>query len=95
MAYVVDSHGHRTDFPNHGIKNTAFHGVVEETYRLYVETGGEMYESNAETIPVCPELDSVTAVYSREDFRDPNELYYDDFDVYARVKGVADQENYY
>jgi hypothetical protein len=94
-AYVLDSHGNRTDFTTNGIKNSNFHGVVGETYKLYVETGGEMYESIAETMPACPELDSVTSIYSREDFRDPSDFYYDGFDVYARLTDAAAQVNYY
>ena len=95
IAYVLDSHGNRTDFTTDGVKNTAFKGVVGETYKLYVETGGQKYESTAETMPACPELDSVTPIYSRETFRNPDDLYYDGFDVYAHLTDIAGQENYY
>ncbi len=94
-AYVLDSRGNRTDFTPDGTKNTAFRGVVGETYKLYVQADGEVYESEAETIPTCPALDSLVPVYSRETFRSPQSLYYDGFDVYAQTQDLATQENYY
>lgn len=94
-AYVLDSQGNRTDFATDGTKNTAFKGIVGETYKLYVTADGQSYESDAETMPACPELDSLTPVYSRESFRDPNDLYYDGFDVYAQLTDDGAQENHY
>ncbi len=94
-AYILDSHGNRTDFTPDGTKDTLFHGVVGETYKLYVQADGQVYESNAETMPACPEIDSLTAVYSRETSRSPDDLMYDGFDVYAETKDIPAQENYY
>lgn len=94
-AYVLDSHGNRTDFIPDGTKNTSFRGVVGETYKLYVQADGEIYESQAETMPACPELDSLTPLYSRETSRSPDDLSYDGFDVYAQTTDLPTQENYY
>ena len=94
-AYVLDSHGNRTDFATDGAKNTAFAGIAGETYRLYVEADGKQYVSDPETMRACPELDSVTPVYRRESFRAPSELYYDGFDVYAHTNDIGGQENFY
>ncbi|HRI62529.1 MAG TPA: DUF4249 domain-containing protein, partial [Saprospiraceae bacterium] len=95
VAYVLDSHGNRTDFIPDGSKNTSFKGIVGETYKLYVEADGRSYESKAETMPACPELDSLSPVYTRETFRDPGDLFYDGFDVYAQLTDDPTQENYY
>lgn len=94
-AYVLDSHGNRTDFVPDDTKNTSFLGVVGETYRLFVQADGENYESQPETMRACPELDSLTPVYSRETFRAPEDLSYDGFDVYAQTMDMPNQENYY
>ncbi len=94
-AYVLDGHGNRTDFVPDGTKNTLFQGVVGETYKLYVEADGGLYESLPETLPACPALDSLTPVYSRETFRSPDDLAYDGFDVYAQTTDPTAQENYY
>ena len=95
IAYVLDNQGNRTDFIPDGTRNTLFKGVVGETYKLYVEADGKKYESKAETMPVCPELDSVSTIYVRESFRDPSDLYYDGFDIYAQLTDNPAQENYY
>lgn len=94
-AYVVDSHGNRTDFATDGTADSTFHGIIGETYQLHVEADGKTYESKAETMPACPELDSLFAVYSRETSRDPDDLLYDGFDVYAQFADIPGQENYY
>ena len=94
-AYVLDSQGNRTDFATDGSKNTAFKGVVGETYKLYVTADGQNYESTSETMRACPEIDSLSPVYVRESFRDPNDLYYDGFDVYAQFRDDPATENYY
>lgn len=94
-AYILDSHGNRTDFTPDGTKNTAFHGVVGETYKLYVQADGQVYESQPETMPACPEIDSLTAIYSRESSRSPNDLLYDGFDIYAEFKDIPNQESYF
>lgn len=96
VAYVLDSKGVRTNFAKtDGTVNTAFNGVVGETYRLFVEVDGKKYESKPETMPACPELDSVTTPYRRETFRTADDLYYDGFDVYAYTKDIAGKENFY
>ncbi len=96
VAYVLDSRGTRFNFPKtDGTLNTAFNGVVGETYRLFVEVDGKKYESKPETMPICPELDSVTIPYRRETFRTPDDLYYDGFDVYANFKDIGGKQNYY
>lgn len=94
-AYIMDSKGNRTDFTTNGSINTFFKGVVGETYKLYVQVNGEKYESQAETMPRCPALDSVTVIYTRESSRDAKDLLYDGFDVYAESTDFANQENYY
>ena len=95
VAFVLDSHGNRTDFLPDGTVNTAFHGVVGETYKLYVVADGETYESKAETMVACPDIDTLDAFYTRESYRDPADLYYDGFDVYAQLKDDGAQENFY
>ncbi|MCC6459207.1 MAG: DUF4249 family protein [Saprospiraceae bacterium] len=94
-AYVLDSQGNRSDFNPDGTKDTTFRGKVGETYRLYVEADGQLYESAPETMRACPALDSVAPVYRRESFRAPSELYYDGFDVYAQLVDLPNEENYY
>lgn len=94
-AYVLDSHGNRTDFTPDGRKNTAFRGIVGETYKLYVQADGQVYESQAETMPACPEIDSLTAIYSRESSRSPDDPLYDGFDVYAEFRDMPNQESFF
>lgn len=94
-AYVLDSKGNRTDFLTDGTINEAFRGVVGETYKLYVIADGQMYESTEETMRACPELDSLTPVYTRESNRNPNDLFYDGFDVYAQLSDTPGEENFY
>jgi hypothetical protein len=96
VVYVLDSRGGRTDFAKtDGTQNPAFRGIVGETYRLFVEVDGKKYESNPETMAVCPELDSLAAPYNREAFRAESDENYDGFDVYAFTKDVPNKENYY
>jgi hypothetical protein len=94
-AYVLDSQGNRHDFNTQGARDTTFKGIVGETYRLFVEVEGRRYESQPETMRACPPLDSLTAIYVRENFRDPDDLYYDGFDVYATLQDDPAQDNYY
>lgn len=94
-AYVLDSKGNRTDFSTDGFTDSTFRGVVGETYRLFVVADGKIYESKAETMLACPELDSITPYYSRETSRNPKDLYYDGFDVFAHLKDIPGQENNY
>lgn len=96
VVYVLDSRGTRTDFAKtDGTQNTAFNGKIGETYRLFVEVDGKKYESNPETMAPCPEIDSLSAPYHREEFRAESDLNYDGFDVYAFTKDVPNKENYY
>ena len=94
-AYVLDSHGNRTDFITNGVADSTFKGVVGETYTLYVETEGKVYESTPETMRPCPELDSVGVLFSPETFRDPQDLNYYGFDVYAYLQDFAGREDFY
>lgn len=96
VAYVIDNRGVRFDFTKtDGTPNTAFNGVVGSTYKLYVEVEGKKYESKPETMADCPDIDLLTALYRREVFRSPNDLYYDGFDVYTNSKDAPNVENYY
>lgn len=94
-AYVLDGHGNRTDFSPDGKTDTVFRGVIGETYTLYVEADGKAYVSNPETMRACPAIDTLTPDYSRESARDPNDLNYDGFDVFAQLNDIPGQENYY
>ena len=94
-AYVLDSQGNRTDFAIDGSLNTTFQGVVGETYRLFVFADGKTYESKPETMPACPELDSLSVIFSQENTRSPNDLSYYGFDVYAQASDIPNQNNYY
>ncbi len=94
-AYVLDSKGNRADFKIDGSRDTTFRGTIGETYKLYVTADGETYESSEETMRRCPEIDTLRPVYAREPNRDPNDLLYDGFDVYAEFQDIAGQDNYY
>ena len=94
-AYVKDSHGNIHQFTPDGTIDSTFKGVIGETYQLFVQADGESYESDKETIRVCPELDSVVPNYTREAFRSPEDLYYDGFDVYVHFQDTPGEENYY
>ncbi|MCC6279644.1 MAG: DUF4249 domain-containing protein [Saprospiraceae bacterium] len=94
-AYVEDSQGNQTYFAVDGSINTAFQGVVGETYKLFVFANGEAYESKPETMPACPSLDSLSVVFTREDSRAPNDFSYYGFDVYAQASDIPNQNNYY
>lgn len=94
-AYVLDSHGNRTDFLSNGTVDSTFKGTVGETYILYVETEGKTYESAPETMRACPEIDSLTAEFRPETFRDPDDLSYYGFDVYAHLRDAAGQEDFF
>lgn len=95
FAYVLDSQGNRTDFSIDGSKNPNFHGVVGETYRLFVDLNGVQYESKPETMPACPELDSLSVIYTVETSRAPEDFSYYGFDVYAQTNDIAGQKSYY
>lgn len=94
-AYVLDSQGNQTNFALDGSINTNFHGVVGETYRLFVFADGESYESTPQTMPACPEIDSLSVIYTREITRAPEDLSYDGFDIYAQTTDIPNQDNYY
>ncbi|MDX1941599.1 MAG: DUF4249 family protein [Saprospiraceae bacterium] len=94
-AYVLDSKGNRTDFKSNGEINFGFKGVIGETYKLYITVDGQSYESTAETMRACPELDTVSVFYTRESGRIPDDLNYDGFDVYAELTDIAGEENFY
>ena len=94
-VYVKDSHGMIHNFSPDGTVDSTFKGTVGETYQLFVQADGEMYESDKETMRACPEIDSVNVHYTRESFRAEEDLYYDGFDIYAIFQDVPGQENYY
>jgi hypothetical protein len=94
-AYVLDSHGNRTDFEIDGRTNFDFHGVVGETYKLFVFADGGVYESTPETMPACPELDSLSVIFTKETVRAPEDFAYYGFDVYAQAGDIPNQPNYY
>lgn len=96
VAYVLDKRGIRTNFvKTDGTPDSTFKGRIGETYQLFVEVDGKKYESKPETMVACPEMDSLSAPYRRENFRAPSDLYYDGFDVYAYTKDEPNKENYY
>lgn len=96
VAYVLNSGGTRYDFyQTDGTINTAFKGIIGETYKLYVEVDGKKYESKPETMANCPDIDSLTTPYRREVFRSPTDQLYDGFDVYAYSKDAANVENFF
>lgn len=94
-AYVVDSKGNQTTFATDGTINPAFQGVVGESYKLYITADGNEYESTVETMRTCPEIDSISVIYTRESARTSKDLLYDGFDVYAQLTDIANQEDYY
>ncbi|MFN7118796.1 MAG: DUF4249 domain-containing protein, partial [Saprospiraceae bacterium] len=94
-AYVVDSQGNRKDFKTNGIRDSTFKGRIGETYKLNITADGETYESSAETMRACPEIDTLIALYTRESNRNEKDLLYDGFDVYAQFQDIPGQESYY
>jgi hypothetical protein len=54
-----------------------------------------MYESTEEIMRPSAAMDTLIAKYTREDFRDPADLLYDGFDIYAEVNDIAGVENFY
>jgi len=94
-AYVLDGNGNQFFFKTDGVIDTSFRGFVGQTYTLHVEVDGKTYESNAETMRSCPELNTVTPIYTREPNRDAKDLLYDGFDVYVESLDPAGQDNYY
>jgi hypothetical protein len=94
-VYVLDSRGTRYDFPKTDGSLNLFNGIIGETYRLFVEVDGKKYESKPEKMPFSPPMDSINAPYRREVFREPSDLFYDGFDVYAYSKDQPNVENYY
>ena len=92
--YVEDSKGVRVPFTNK-IENKNFHGVVGETYKLFVNADGKTYESSPETMPKCPEIDSISAIFKQDlDYPASNPLR-NTFDVYVYTKDFATEGNYY
>ena len=92
--YVEDSKGKRTYFLNKA-QNDNFKGAVGETYKLYVTANGNKYESSPETMPVCPEIDSVAATFRQDlDYLATSGLR-NAFDVNVYTKDFATEGNYY
>jgi hypothetical protein len=92
--YVEDSKGKRTYFQNK-MENVNFKGVLGETYKLYVTADGNKYESLPEAMPVCPEMDSVSAVFHQDlDYLAESSLR-NAFDVYVYTKDLDAKGNYY
>jgi hypothetical protein len=60
-----------------------------------VKADGQTYESDAETMRVCPEIDSLSYPYTREGYLDPTDMNYDGFDVYAQFTDIPGEKNYY
>lgn len=95
-AFIVDGKGVRYTVKNTtGVNDTIFKGKIGETYQLLVEADGKSYESEKQTMQVCPELDSLIVSYTREGFRAKGDLMYDGFDVYALAKDIPGKENFY
>ena len=92
--YVEDSKGKRTYFQNK-MENVNFKGAAGETYKLFVTADGNKYESSAEKMPVCPEMDSVAATFRQDlDYLAASGLR-NAFDVNVYTKDAANEVNYY
>ena len=92
--YVEDSKGKRTYFQNK-MENVNFKGAAGETYKLFVTADGKKYESKAEKMPACPEMDSVAATFRQDlDYVATNGLR-NAFDVNVYTKDAANEVNYY
>jgi len=95
-AYLMDSKGVMYTFKNTtGVRDTLFRGNIGETYQLFVEADGKMYESRKEIMNPCPEMDTVGVIYRRETFRSPEDLLYDGMDVYVEARDIPGVDNYY
>lgn len=95
-AYIINGKGLRYTFSNTtGLTDTLFRGTVGESYQLFVETEGKLFKSSIEIMHACPELDSVVVINNRESFRDPEDLAYDGFDVYAEARDIPGEGNFY
>lgn len=94
-AYIQDSQGNVHEFSTDGTPDYSFQGQPGETYQLFVQVEGQMYESAPETMRVCPAIDSITPNYFRETFRAPVDQLYDGFDVYAHFQDRPGEEGYY
>jgi Domain of unknown function (DUF4249) len=92
--YVEDSKGVRVAFQNK-IENTNFHGVVGETYKLYVEAEGRKYESTAEKMPKCPEIDSVVANFMEDAALPENNALHYSYNIDVFTKDFKNEVNYY
>lgn len=92
--YVEDSKGVKVPFTNK-IENKNFRGVVGETYKLFVNADGKTYESSRETMPKCPEIDSISAAFKQDlDYPASNPLR-NAFDVYVYAQDYSTEGNYY
>lgn len=94
-AYVVDSKGNKTVFDMSGKTNTQFKGVVGETYQLFIETEGKKYESLVETMPRCPEVDTVTSVFNVSANISASSRLKNGYDVIVKTKDLTETGNYY
>lgn len=95
-AYLMDSKGMRYTFKNTtGVRDTLFRGLIGETYQLFVEADGNMYESRKEIMNPCPDLDTIGVSYRRESFRFPEDLMYDGLDVYVEARDIPGVDNFY
>ena len=92
--YVEDSKGVKVPFTNK-IENKNFRGVVGETYKLFVKADGNIYESLPETMPACPEIDSVTTNFKQDLDYPPSDALRNAFDVYVYTKDFSTEGNYY
>ncbi len=95
-AYLMDSKGMRYTFKNTtGVRDTLFRGRIGETYQLFVEADGKMYESKKEIMDPCPDLDTIGVSYRRETFRSPEDIFYDGLDVYVEARDIPGVDNFY
>ncbi len=94
VIYVTDSKGQKFTFKS-GVKDSSFHAVTGETYQLFVQANGKMYQSTPEKVPVCPDIDSVAFRFNvNSDLVAANPLR-NGFDVSARGKDDPGTENFY
>lgn len=95
-AFYKDSKGNVIQIKKlDGTQDTTIHGKVGETYTLYVTADGNDYISTAETMRPCPDINNVTVQFSKETFRDPDDLYYNGFDVFSEANDIPNVENFY
>jgi Domain of unknown function (DUF4249) len=94
-AYITDGQGRRYDFQADGFLGNGFQGALGQTYKLNLEADGKQYESLVETMSACPEIDSVSQVYTEETFRAPLDVNYKGFDIYMYLQDRPNEENYY